>query len=173
MRPQKKKKNGRWIFLWSVLIIFGVISVFSGEKAFLIIKMFGRLLLQIMPVFALIYLLIVLLNYFIDDKALKKHLGENSGVKGWLITIGAGIISVGPVYMWYPLLKELQKGGVSHKYIASFLYNRGIKLQWLPMLIFYFGLRYSVILLLVMAAFSIPQGLITEKLIRGKMGHYL
>ena len=130
--------------------------------------MFKRLILQILPVLLLVYFIMLLTNYFVDNKKLKKYMGEDAGFKGWVISIVSGIISVGPVYMWYPLMKDLQTKGVKNKYLVIFLYNRGIKLQWLPMLILYFGLKYSLTLLFIMALISIPQGIITEKLIELK-----
>ena len=68
--------------------------------------------------------------------------------------------------MWYPLMYDLQSKGVKDRFIATFLYNRGIKLQWLPMLVLYFGLKYSLVVLFVMILLSIPQGIITEKLVK-------
>lgn len=91
-------------------------------------------------------------------------MGEDAGFKGWMIAIVAGIISMGSIYVWYPLLKDLQEKGVKDKFIVTFLYNRGVKLQWMPILLLYFGWIYSVTLLVVMSVMSVFQGIITEKL---------
>ena len=106
-----------------------------------------------------------LTNLYIDNDKLRKHLGEDAGIKGWVISILAGIVSMGSIYVWYPLLTDLQQKGVKDKFIVTFLYNRGIKLQWLPVLLIYFGWAYAITLLLVMVVFSVFQGIITEKLI--------
>jgi len=95
-------------------------------------------------------------------------MGEEAGIKGWVISIITGIISMGPVYMWYPLMKDLQNKGIKNRFLVAFLYNRGIKLQWIPLLIQFFGWVFSLTLLIVMAIFSVPQGIITEKLIGAK-----
>ncbi len=115
----------------------------------------------------------ILINYFINNNILRKYLGEEVGISGWIIAIIIGIISMGPVYMWYPLMKDLQDKEVKDKFLSSFLYNRGIKLQWAPLLIVYFGWAFSLTLLIVMAIFSIPQGIITEKLINKRINHLL
>jgi uncharacterized membrane protein YraQ (UPF0718 family) len=170
MQPteEDKKNKGKWIFLISVIILLFFVFVIDSTKIEPILKMFKRLILQILPVLLLVYFIMLLTNYFVDNKKLKKYMGEDAGFKGWVISIVSGIISVGPVYMWYPLMKDLQTKGVKNKYLVIFLYNRGIKLQWLPMLILYFGLKYSLTLLFIMALISIPQGIITEKLIELK-----
>lgn len=165
---KNKNNNGKWYFLISVLILMLVIFALDSAKILPILKMFENLMLQILPVLVLVYFIMLLTNYFVDNKILKKYMSEDSGVKGWLISIVSGIISVGPIYMWYPLMKDLQSKGVKNKYLVIFLYNRGIKIQWLPMLILYFGLKYSLTLMVVMAIMSIPQGVIAEKLIEFK-----
>lgn len=163
----KKKKEAfkKWIFLIVVSIIFIPIWIIAPEKAMPILNSFLDLLLKITPVLILVYFIMFLANLFINNKGLQKYMGEDAGIKGWLISILAGIISMGSIYAWYPLLKDLQTRGVKDKFLVAFLYNRGIKLQWLPILLLYFGWTYSITLLIVMAIMSIFQGIIVEKLI--------
>ena len=85
----------------------------------------------------------------------------NKGIREWIIAIVAGILSIGPGYVWYPILKDLRDKGVEDRFLVAFLYNRAIKIPWLPMLIFYFGWTYSVVLLIVMVIASIPTAIIT------------
>ena len=106
----------------------------------------------------------VLTNLFVKPKVLMKYLGKNSGFKGWIITIIAGILSSGPIYMWYPLLNDLQRHGMKSGLIAAFLYNRAIKFPLLPLLIVSFGIKYSLVLMTVMILISVVQGMITEKI---------
>ncbi|RUT79319.1 hypothetical protein [Ancylomarina longa] len=163
----KKSKNTltKWYFFILVLLIYSSISVFSPDKIMPILHSFIQILIQIIPVFLIVYFILFLTNLYINNKILQKYMGEDAGIKGWIISIIAGIISMGSIYAWYPLLKDLQSKGVKNKFIVTFLYNRGIKLQWLPVLILYFGWVYSITLLIVMAILSVFQGIITEKLI--------
>ena len=165
MAKTQKGNNGKWLFLGIVLLMFVVLYVFNPAKGQLILTTFKKLMLQILPILILVYFIMLVTNYYVNNDSLKKYMGEDAGIKGWLISIFSGILSVGPVYMWYPLMNDLQNKGVKNKFLITFLYNRGIKLQWLPMLILYFGLKYSITLMLVMAIISIPTGIITEKLI--------
>ncbi len=162
----KKSSKGKWVFLGFVLLILLVTSIVDAAKIQPILKLYSKTLLQIAPIFILVYVIMVLTNYFVNNNSLKKHFGEDAGSKAWVIAIVSGILSIGPVYLWYPLMQDLQKKGVKDRFIATFLYNRGIKLQWLPMLILYFGLQYAVVVLVVMAALSIPQGILTEQMIQ-------
>jgi len=163
-----KKKMGKWYFLIIVILAYLSIYFFLPDKMMPILNFYIKLILQILPIFLLVYAIMVLTNYFVNNKVLQKYMGEEAGIKGWAISIITGILSMGPVYMWYPLMKDLKNKGIKDRFLVAFLYNRGIKLQWAPMLILYFGWAFSLTLLIVMAIFSVPQGIITEKLIGAK-----
>ena len=135
MVKKNKISIGKWIFIVTVLIIFVVIFVVSPEKGAVILVNFKKLMIQILPILFFVYVIMLLTNYYIDNDKIKKYMGEDAGIKAWVISILSGILSVGPVYMWYPLMKDLQNKGVNNRFLVTFLYNRGIKLQWLPMLI--------------------------------------
>ena len=159
-----KKNKWKWIFLMIVVFAYLVVFFISKEKFFAIFGKFLNFLMELLPLFLIIFVFLFLTNYFIDMKTLKKYLGEEAWVKGWFIAILWGIISVWPSYARYPILEEFKKKWVKSRYIAAFIYNRGIKLHFYPVLIAYFWLTYSLILLIVMAIMSIPQWLIVEKM---------
>jgi hypothetical protein len=46
--------------------------------------------------------------------------------------------------------------------VAAFLYNRAIKIPLLPLMIYYFGVIYVVVLLIFMIIASIVEGKIIE-----------
>ena len=160
---KREKNNGKaWFFLLVVIILFLISFYRNPEKGKEILQFYFHLLKQVLPILILVYFILLATNYFVDNNKIKKFMLQASGFKIWLITIVAGILSVGPVYMWFPLLKELKEKGVQDRYLATFLYNRGIKIQWLPVLVLYFGLKYVLVLAFVMTLFSIPQGILTE-----------
>lgn len=96
-----------------------------------------------------------------------KHL-KDKGMKKWFFVIIGGILSSGPIYMWYPLLADLRNKGLNYGLIACFLYNRSIKIPLIPLAIIYFSWKYIIILLLVMILASIIQGIIINKLMEVK-----
>lgn len=161
----KKKIDAGAVFLLFVLVAYLAAAFIDAAAVKESVLFFLSILKKIVFIFILIFVLMVLTNYFIKPKKLAKYLGENAGAKGWVISIIGGIISTGAIYMWYPLLKELKKKGMKTSYIAAFLYNRAIKLHLLPLLILYFGLVYTIVLTIVMIIISIFQGIIVEKLV--------
>ena len=53
---------------------------------------------------------------------------------------------MGPIYSWFPLLKELREKGADVSLIAVFLGNRAVKPFLLPVMISYFGWAYALLL---------------------------
>jgi len=159
------KNQTGWYFMIGVLLIYVIIYVINPTKTYLALSFFKNLLIKIIPIIILIFILTTLINYFVKPKTLIKYLGKKSGIKGWIITIIAGILSTGPIYTWYPLLKDLQKQGMRTGLITAFLYNRAVKIPLLPLLILYFGLIYSIILTIMIVLVSVIQGIVIEKII--------
>ncbi|MCD6575696.1 MAG: hypothetical protein J7K73_00885 [Nanoarchaeota archaeon] len=154
-----------WYFLAAVIVMY-IVSFFINKDVVISgLKYAVGIFEKVIPIFVLVYILLVLINYFIRPQQLAKHLGEGSGIKGWIIAVVAGILSSGPIYMWYPLLNELQKHGVRNGLIATFLYNRAVKPALLPLIIYYFGLKFTIVLTIVMVGISIVQGMIIDKFV--------
>ena len=164
----KVSKNG-WYFLGIVVIAYAVAALIKPEFLMPALKYFLKILLKIVPIFALVFAIMFAVNYFVTPKWLVKHLGKDSGVKTWIIAVVAGIISTGPIYMWYPMLSELKEKGVRNGFIATFLYNRAVKPALIPLMIFYFGLSFTIVLMIVIIIFSIIQGIFLEKIIGGEI----
>ncbi|KYK27177.1 hypothetical protein AYK26_00595, partial [Euryarchaeota archaeon SM23-78] len=129
------------------------------------LKFFLEIIKKIILIFILIFILLVIVNRFMTPKKFIKYFGKKSGAKGWLVAIIGGTISTGPLFLWYPLLNDLKNHGVRTGLIATFLYNRAVKPALLPLMIFYFGLAYTIVLAVVMMIASLFQGLIVEKIV--------
>lgn len=159
-----EKSYTGWYFLLGVVITYVVTAFINLDKVFLALSFFKNIFFNVIPVLFFIFVLMSLTNYFVKPKMIVKHLGKNSKFLGWIIVIFGGILSSGPIYMWYPLLNDLQKHGMRTAFIATFLYNRAVKIPLLPLIISYFGLQYTITLLVVMVLVSILQGIATEKI---------
>jgi uncharacterized membrane protein YraQ (UPF0718 family) len=149
-------------FLGIVIILYLVLSFFNPEKIYRSIHASLDIFIQILPILVLVIFMMVVGNYFLKPKMVSKYLGGESGVKGWFLAISMGILSHGPIYVWYPLLKDLQEHGMRTGLVAVFLYNRAIKIPLLPVMIFYFGIGFVFILSLYMIIASVIEGKIIE-----------
>ncbi|MCK4447321.1 MAG: hypothetical protein KAW56_09595 [Candidatus Marinimicrobia bacterium] len=158
----KEGKQRSIYFPVFVIILYLIISIFYPNKALESLMVSGNLLLQLIPVFLLILFFMGIINYFVNISRIKKYVGKESGLKGWLIVTIAGILSHGSIYMWYPFLRDLQEHGMRTGLVAVFLYNRAIKITLLPIMIYYFGLAFVVVLSTCMVIASIIEGKIIE-----------
>jgi len=155
-------------FLASVLFLYLIVFLLEPGDAGRAIRISGDLLVHIAPVLAVILLFMAAITYSVNPKAVSRYVGKGSGIKGWVLAISTGILSHGPIYIWYPLLKDLRDQGMRKGLIAVFLYNRAIKLPLLPLMVYYFGLMFVVVLLLYMILASIIQGAIID-VMEGRM----
>jgi uncharacterized membrane protein YraQ (UPF0718 family) len=162
-----KKDNYYGIsFLGSVILLYLILFLFNPDSIQKSLKASCEVLSQIVPVLVLVIIFMGFLNYCVDRKTISKYVGKGSGIKGWLLAISSGILSHGPIYIWYPLLKELRDHGTRSGLIAVFLYNRAIKIPLLPLMVYYFGVMFVVVLLVYMILASIIQGKIIEMIER-------
>ena len=166
MAKEKKRSRGGLWFLAFVLLLYAVTLFVDASRTWTAVVKSLILLLKIFPILVMVLLFMAVINFFLRPQKLKKLLGKESGVRGWLIALAAGIISHGSVYLWYPLLKELQQHGMRPALIASFIYSRAIKLPLLPLLIYYFGLKFMLVLTLYILIAAYVEGRVIERMVK-------
>ncbi|MEA3323272.1 MAG: permease, partial [Patescibacteria group bacterium] len=101
-------------------------------------------------------------------KMLVAHLGSSKKVRGWIIAIVSGVISSGPIYMWFPLLSDLKEKGVKDTFLTTFLYSRAVKIPLLPVMVYYFGTTFTAVLTGYILLFSIINGLVVSNILKEK-----
>ena len=149
-------------FLGLVLLLYLVLYLLEHASIQKALRASGEVLVTVAPILVIIIGFMGLLNYCFTPKTVSKYVGQGSGVKGWLLAITTGILSHGPIYLWYPLLQELREEGMRSGLVAAFLYNRAIKLPHLPLMIYYFGTVFVVMLLVYMVIASVIEGILVE-----------
>ena len=160
-----KNKTGI-VLLVLVSAVYGLLFALNDAKVLSALKESLHVLLFIIPILAIVFFLMALLNTFVDEKSIAKHIGEGSTLKGWSIALISGILSHGPGYVWYPLLQELRNKGINDGLIITFLYARAIKIPWIPMMISYFGLSFTVIFSVYILVGALLQGMLANQLDR-------
>jgi uncharacterized membrane protein YraQ (UPF0718 family) len=125
------------------------------------IDFFCRLLLPLLLVFCFM----VALNLFLTLPQFEKMTQNGSGMKQTAVAAVAGILSTGPIFAWYPILKELRDRGAAPSLMAVFLVNRAIKPALLPMLVSLFGWPFVLIFTLLTVAASFCVGFCINRLL--------
>lgn len=163
---ERKHGLGGWIFVALVVAAHGATALVAPQTAQRALSAFARMAAEIAPVLVLVFALLFVAERFLTPERTRAWLGRDSGPRGWLAAVLAGVISTGPVYAWYGLLAELRDKGMRTGLVAAVLYARAIKLPLLPMLAHYFGVGYMVVLSLLLAVFAVLNGLLMERLVR-------
>ena len=163
-QKKKAKSKSGYIMLGVVCILYIFLYFFNAEKTVASLFASLKVLKMIAPILLIVFFLMALLNTFIDEKSIAKHLGKESGAKGWFIALFGGILSHGPGYIWYPMLQELRNKGALDGLVVAFLYARSIKLPWLPLMISYFGISFTIVLSFYIVLGAFLQGVITNRL---------
>ena len=166
-----KISHGGIIFLLVVVCLYALAFLVNADLALNALSFTTKLFHRLVPVLLLIFTLIFISNLFLKPDWVRANVGKDSGLRGWVIAVVGGILSVGPIYAWYALLRDLQAKGMRTALIAVFLYNRGIKLPLLPLMIHYFGVTYTLILATYMTLFSLLSGILVEKIVERVSGH--
>lgn len=158
---KKKASKLSWWFLALVLVLYIAVAFIDPGTVAKAVSIFSAILMQIIPVLVIVFFLLFLADLFIQPKKVAKYLGSESGVTGWLVAIAGGIISSGPIYVWFPFLAEMREKGMKTGLAATFLYNRAVKVPLLPLMIYYFGFAFTVVLTVYMILFSVVVGYLT------------
>jgi len=156
------------LFPTLVLVAYGIIFAIMPEKASIALKNSGNILLNMLMPLSLVFILMLVLNLFLKPAQIVKFLGSGAGIKGVILSAVAGIISAGPIYAWYPLLKELREKGAANSFLAIFLGNRAVKPFLLPIMIAYFGWIYVLLLTVFTILGSMVVGYFVGALVKVK-----
>jgi uncharacterized membrane protein YraQ (UPF0718 family) len=155
---------GGWIFLAVVLVVYAVAALTRPALTWQSLEFFTRVMRQVLPALGLVFVLLYAANLLLTPQRIKRYLGTGAGGRGWAASVAGGILSMGPVYVWYTVLGDLRDKGMRTGLTAAFLYARAIKPALLPLMVHYFGLAYTGVLCLYLALFSPINGMVVERL---------
>ena len=169
MQKIKQKINNLSVsikFLSIVILIYLYLSIFEFNFFVASLNKFVVLSIKILPSILGAFMLIFIFNYILSDQKIKNYLTGELNWKKYFLTVGLGILSSGPIYAWYPFLADLKEQGFKNSLITIFLYNRAIKLPFIPLLIYYFSWQFVILVTILMIIFSIINGIIMDKLVK-------
>jgi uncharacterized membrane protein YraQ (UPF0718 family) len=111
-------------------------------------KIVGNLKLNVLEMLSIIppvFILLGLLDVWIEREIMMKYMGDNSGLTGSVIAFIMGSVAAGPLYAAFPVAAVLLRKGV--KLFNIFLFIGAWSTTKVPMLLFEtsnLGIRYMV-----------------------------
>jgi uncharacterized membrane protein YraQ (UPF0718 family) len=164
----KKKKSWkimpslRLVFPLSVLGLYLVLWHVAPEKTIVALQSSIGVFSHVLLALGLVFLVMIGLNVFLKPPDLAKFQGKGTAIRRNLFSAVAGIISAGPIYAWYPILKDLREKGAEHSLIAVFLVNRAVKPFLFPVMISFFGWTYVLTLTFLTVVGSLCVGFVVR-----------
>lgn len=143
-----------WKFFGLVCFFYGGLFFISSELFFTSFHLFIQLFKKISYSFVFVFLFIYIFNVFISDAWIQNYLTKKIKFQHYLLIAFVGILSTGPIYLWFSYLSKMKKQGMRDDLISLFLYNRSIKLPLIPLLIEYFSFKITIIIMLLIFFFS-------------------
>ena len=141
-----------------------MLTLFFNKGLFVKSILYAKnVVIEVIPILIIVFTLTFLANIWLTNKKANKLLTKKAGFLQYMSAVILGILSSGPIYMWYPLLSELKEKGLKDSLIAIFLYNRAVKIPLIPMIIYYFGLPFLLITTFFMIIFSLINGYFVDK----------
>jgi len=158
---QKFTFRGTYFFV-AVCCLYICVLLFDTDTALTALGRSGHVLVKIIPILLLVVLLTAFLNTVVKPKQSIKYLGKESGVKGWVVAVVAGLISHGPMYAWFSLIDDLRRQGLQDRLLVTFYYARAVKLPLLPLMVDCFGVAFTCVLSFYIILGALLQGMVYQ-----------
>ena len=149
---------------YAIFLIVSLMLDFNPGKA--IGYNFALFSLEMLKILPCAFILIGLFEVWVKKETIEKHLGAESGIRGYLWGLLVASTTVGGLYVAFPVAYSLYNKGARLSII--FTYIGASAICRVPMTIFeasFLGVKFSAIRLLV----ALPLVIITSKL----LGDYL
>lgn len=116
-----------------VVVIFFINNQF-GLKA---LSITGSSFLEMLSVIPPVFILLGLLDVWVPRERIIRHLGEESGIKGIVLSFVLGAAAAGPLYGAFPIAAVFMKKGVKFSNVLIFI--GAWSTTKIPMLLFEMG----------------------------------
>ena len=165
-----KKGNISKEYIILVVIVIATVGIFLvyPQKSALFEKNFFNYLVQMLEIFPAVMILSGLLKIFVSKDIVGKYLGKTSGFRGLIIAVLLGTLPEGPLYIAFPLVKELREKGAKVSNLIIFMSAWAcIKIPQELVELQFLGLKFMALRLTLTIIFVIIMGLIAEKIYEG------
>ncbi|WDV46851.1 permease [Clostridiaceae bacterium M8S5] len=162
--------NKKKLALFIIYIAFIIASlVFSYDPGIQIGKNFYIFALDMIKVLPFAFVLIGLFEVWVKRETIEKHLGESSGIEGYIWAILLSTTTVGGIFTTLPLAHALYKKGARLNVVITYLGAASV--CRIPMTVFeisFIGLKFSIIRWLVSLPLVILIAIFIEKVFKNK-----
>ncbi len=169
-KPDPKNKFKKLLIIFAaIIIVFSLLTILYPEKSATGREISFNYLKEIVLIFPAVLVLMGLADVWIPQDKVEKYLGNNSGLKGLLLSIFMGTLPTGPVFIAFPLASQLLKKGASIMNVVVLLGAWGsLKLTQIGVEIHFLGLEFAFYRVTLTLAGIIAIGFLTSLLTNPK-----
>lgn len=169
-QPDLKNKLKKLLMVFAtIIIIFSALAIFYPEKSATGREISFNYLKEIVLIFPAVLILMGLADVWIPQEKVEKYLGNNSGIKGLLLSIFMGALPTGPVFIAFPLASGLLDKGASIMNVIVMLGAWGsLKLTQIGVEIHFLGIEFAFYRVILTLAGIIAIGFLTSLLTNPK-----
>ena len=159
---KKKIKNYILYGSFTLFIIVSLIFNYSfGERVYNNFYKFSLSMISMVPA---VFILIGIFEVWVKREMIVKHMGKDSGIRGYFWALVLSGTAVGGLYVAFPIGYALQKKGARLSVI--FTYFGAVSVARVPMTLYeasYMGMKFTIIRLLVSLPLIIISAILLEK----------
>lgn len=140
----------RYKFFIGCVIGLCVLTIFNTSLGLKSLSIVGYSFKEMALVIPPVFILLGLLDIWVPKETMVKYMGENSGIKGIILSITIGSVAAGPLYGAFPVAAVFMKKGVKFSNILIFI--GAWSTTKIPMLLFEMtslGSRFAITRLLI------------------------
>jgi uncharacterized membrane protein YraQ (UPF0718 family) len=136
-----------YYYLYIIAAIALLVSfIVNRDKTLKAVKIAARRLVNILPAFLIMLILVSIVLFLIPDKIISAYLGTNNKFIGVLLASFFGSITLMPGFIAYPLCGILLKKGVLYMVLAAFTTTlMMVGVVTYPIEKEYFGIKVTII----------------------------
>jgi uncharacterized membrane protein YraQ (UPF0718 family) len=163
------KKHGSYVWLTAfvILTIFSFMLGFNPGKA--VFTNFTQSFIEMITFVPFLFIIVGLFDVWVPKEEIRKHIGQESGIKGIVLVVLLAMLQAGPLYGAFPVAYLLYRKGASIRNI--FIYLGAFSSMKIPMLgieIGYLGIKFSLIRTLISLPLFIAIGYLMERYLKNK-----
>ena len=153
--------RSQWLLVATILL-YCLAFLLSPERARLALNSATITFLSVLLLIIAVFCLVGLLQIWISRDQIVHLLGREGGIKSLVIAALCGTLLIGPAYIIFPLLMEIQKRGARWAVITIVLTSYAVKVQMIPIEVGFLGWPFTLGRALITIALAIPTGLLVE-----------
>ena len=139
------RNRRQWFFPISMIAVYMTIYFIAPDGTVNALMASGAVVKQMALPLLFAFVMMIVLNLFMTPTHVSRFLGSHAGIKGVLLSSVAGILSTTLRSTMSSVDGRILYKGASDFHLANFLSSRAVKPVLLPLMIGYFGWRFSLI----------------------------